>query len=380
MSRVIYIDREDFLEDPPKDYFRLAPGKEIRLRHGYILRCERVIKDPATGEITEIVCSHDPTSRGEGEGASRKVKGTLHWVSAAHAVEVEVRLYDRLFTVEQPGISGAELGAELNPLSLVTVRAQVEPSLAAAKAGDLFQFERTGFFNADLDSKPGAPVFNRTVALKDGWTKSVKAPAAEKTLVATTPAAIPPKAAKTPKPDAELSPGAAKLQSTHGIPADDARILAGDAAVTALFEEAVAAHPNPKALAKWIVNDVIRAAKGGSVADLPIDGRALAELVAILDGGTITGKIAKDVLEQMLAGKGRAAAIIAAQGLTPIADTAALDPVVDAVLAENADAVARYKSGNLNLLGAFVGMVMKKTGGKANPKLLNDLLKKKLDA
>ncbi len=380
MSRVIYIDHEDFQEDPPKDYFRLAPGKEVRLRHGYILRCERVIKDPATGEITEIICSHDPASRGEGEGAGRKVKGTLHWVSAAHAVEVEVRLYDRLFTVEQPGVSGAELAAELNPLSLVTVRAQVEPSLAAAKAGDLFQFERTGFFNADLDSKPGAPVFNRTVPLKDSWTKTIKAPAPEKPEAAEAPATAAPKPARAAKAEADLSPEATRLHLTHGIPADDARILAGEAAVTAFFEQAVAAHPNPKALAKWIVNDVIRAAKGGSVHDLSIDGRALAELVAILDGGMITGKIAKDVLEQMLAGKGRAAAIIAAQGLTPIADTGTLDPVVDAVLSENSDAVARYKAGNLNLLGAFVGMVMKKTGGKANPKLLNDLLKKKLEA
>jgi len=251
--------------------------------------------------------------------------------------------------------------------------------LAAATPGDLFQFERTGFFNVDLDSKPGALVFNRTVPLKDSWTKTVKAPSPEKTLVATTPAAVAPKPGKPAKADAELSPEATRLQSTHGIPAEDARILAGDAAVTALFEEAIAVHPNPKALAKWIVNDVIRAAKGGSVKDLPLDGRALGELVAILDDGTITGKIAKDVLEQMLAGKGRAAAIIAAQGLTPIADTGTLDPVVDAVLAENADAVARYKAGNLNLLGAFVGMVMKKTGGKANPRLLNDLLKKKLD-
>ncbi len=376
MSRIIYIDREDFQEDPPKDYFRLAPGKEVRLRHGYIIRCERVIKDAATGEITEIVCSHDPSSRGAGEGAGRKVKGTLHWVSAAHAVEVEVRVYDRLFTVEQPGVSGATLEDELNPLSLVTLRAQVEPSLASAAAGDLFQFERVGFFCADLDSKPGAPVFNRTVALKDTWTKSLNAPSPEKA-----PAkAAPVEAAKTPRAEsAELSPEAAKLQRAHGIPAEDARILAGDAAVTALFEEAVAAHPNPRALAKWIVNDVIRAAKGGSVKDLPVDGRALAELVAILDGGTITGKIAKDVLDHMLAGEGRAAAIIVARGLTPIADTGTLDPVIDAILAENADAVARYRAGNLNLLGAFVGMVMKKTGGKASPKLLNDLLKKKLD-
>ena len=380
MSRVIYIDREDFLEDPPKDYFRLAPGKEVRLRHGYILRCERVIKDAATGEITEIICSHDPTSRGEGEGAGRKVKGTIHWVSAAHAVEAAVRLYDRLFTVELPGTSDAALEAELNPSSLITVRAQIEPSLATARAGELFQFERTGFFNADLDSKPGAPVFNRTVALKDSWTRSAKASPAEKPEKPSPKAepAAPARAPKSTEPT-ELSPEAARLQSTHGIPAEDARILASDPAVTAFFEEAVAAHPSPKPLARWIVNDVIRAAKGSSVKDLPFDGRALAELVSLLDAGTITGKIAKDVLEQMLAGKGRPSAIIAAQGLTPIADTSTLDPVVDAVLAENADAVARYKAGNLNLLGAFVGMVMKKTGGKANPKLLNDLLKKKLE-
>ncbi|MEO5725969.1 MAG: glutamine--tRNA ligase, partial [Byssovorax sp.] len=240
-----------------------------------------------------------------------------------------------------------------------------------------------GFFCADIDTLPGKLVFNRTVALKDSWTRSVKASSPERTekpLPRAEPAA-PSKPSKASKSSdtAELSPEAARLQSTHAIPAEDARILASAPVITAFFEEAIAAHPSPKALAKWIVNDVIRATKGGSLEDLPFDGRALAELVALLDAGTITGKIAKDVLEQMLAGKGRPSAIIAAQGLTPIADTSTLDPVVDAVLAENADAVARYKAGNLNLLGAFVGMVMKKTGGKANPKLLNDLLKKKLE-
>ena len=382
MSRVLYIDREDFLEDPPKDYFRLAPGKEVRLRYGYILRCERVIKDAATGEITEIICSHDPTSH-LGANADRKVKGTLHWVSAAHAIEAEVRLYDQLFTVELPGTGEADLAAELNPASLVTVRAQIEPSLASAKPGDRFQFERSGFFCVDLDSTPGALVFNRTVALKDSWTKTTKASSPEKPEKPEKPlpapdAAAPARASKSEP--APLSPEAARLQSTHGIPAEDARILAGDPTVTAFFEAAVAAHPNAKTLAKWIVNDVLRATKGGSLQGLSFDAAALAELVALLDAGTITGKIAKEVFEQMLLGKGRPAAIIAAQGLTPIADTGTLDPVVDAVLAENADAVARYKAGNLNLLGAFVGMVMKKTGGKANPKLLNELLKKKLDA
>lgn len=173
-SREIYIERDDFMEEPPKKFFRLRPGGEVRLRYGYLIRCDEVVKDPATGEITELRCTYDPLSLGGGSSDGRKVKGIIHWVSAAHAVPAEVRLFDRLFAVESPDEVQTEGGSfldNLNPDSLKTVQAYCEPALADAVPGDKFQFERLGYFCADSDSKPGAPVFNRTVGLKDSWAK-----------------------------------------------------------------------------------------------------------------------------------------------------------------------------------------------------------------
>ena len=173
-SREIYIERDDFMEEPPKKFFRLRPGGEVRLRYGYLIKCDEVVKDPATGEITELRCTYDPLSLGGGSSDGRKVKGIIHWVSAAHAVPAEVRLFDRLFAVESPDEVQTEGGSfldNLNPDSLKTVQAYCEPALADAVPGDKFQFERLGYFCADSDSKPGAPVFNRTVGLKDSWAK-----------------------------------------------------------------------------------------------------------------------------------------------------------------------------------------------------------------
>src|SRR3954447_8209513 len=170
-SRVLYIERDDFREDPPKKFFRLAPGREVRLRCAYFVTCTGVTKDPATGEITELTCTYDPATRGGDAVDGRKVKATLHWVSAAHAVDAEVRLYDRLFTAEEPGASG-DYRTDLNPASLEVVRdAKIEPSLRSAPVGARFQFERIGYFCVDRDSTPSRPVFNRTVTLKDSWAK-----------------------------------------------------------------------------------------------------------------------------------------------------------------------------------------------------------------
>ncbi|WP_297830216.1 glutamine--tRNA ligase/YqeY domain fusion protein [uncultured Rikenella sp.] len=173
-GREVYIERDDFMEEPPKKFFRLRPGGEVRLRYGYLIKCDEVVKDPATGEITELRCTYDPLSLGGGSSDGRKVKGIIHWVSAAHAVPAEVRLFDRLFAVESPDEVQTEGGSfldNLNPDSLKTVQAYCEPALADAVPGDKFQFERLGYFCADSDSKPGTPVFNRTVGLKDSWAK-----------------------------------------------------------------------------------------------------------------------------------------------------------------------------------------------------------------
>lgn len=175
-SREVYIEREDFMEEPPKKFFRLAPGREVRLRNAYLVTCTEVIKN-AAGEIVELRGTYDPATRGGDAPDGRKVKATLHWVSAAHAVDAGIRLYDRLFTAEDPegaaARDGADFTALLNPQSLEVLQGcKVEPSLARAASGARFQFERQGYFAVDPDSAPGGLVFNRTVSLKDSWAKS----------------------------------------------------------------------------------------------------------------------------------------------------------------------------------------------------------------
>ena len=169
-ARELYVECDDFMENPPKKFFRLSPGAEVRLRYAYILKCERVVKD-ASGATSELRCTYDPESL-NGATAARRVKGTIHWVSARHAREAEVRMYDRLFLSADPGEDGRDPLDDLNPGSLAQVTGcRIEPSLADAAPGTRFQFERLGYFCVDPDSRPGAPVFNRTVTLKDTWAK-----------------------------------------------------------------------------------------------------------------------------------------------------------------------------------------------------------------
>jgi len=170
----LWIDREDFRETPPKGYHRLYPGNEVRLRYGYIIKCHDFVKDPATGEITEIHCTYDPQTRSGQE--TRKVKSTIHWVSAAEAIPVEVRLYDKLFTAENPNETpeGQDFTMYLNPKSLEVVQGKAEPSLAGAQPGDRYQFERLGYFCVDKSSKAERLVFNRTAELRDTWAKLQK--------------------------------------------------------------------------------------------------------------------------------------------------------------------------------------------------------------
>ena len=175
-TRELYIERDDFMEDPPRKFFRLAPGREVRLRYGYIIKCEEVVKDE-DGNVVELRCTYDEQTRSGMPEANRKVKGTLHWVSATHAVDAEVRLYEQLFSKENPDnvAEGETFMTNMNPQSLEIIRAQVEPSLADAQAGTHFQFERKGYFTVDSRySVPGAPVFNRTVTLRDTWAKISK--------------------------------------------------------------------------------------------------------------------------------------------------------------------------------------------------------------
>jgi len=175
-SREIYIEQDDFREDPPRKFFRLSPGKEIRLKHAYYIRCDEVVKD-AQGAVVELHCSYDPESRGGGTKDGRKVLGTSHWVSAAHAVDAEVRLYEKLLSVPDPAAEKEEKDFKeyLNPASLEILKGcKIEPGLAAAGPGQFFQFLRQGYFCVDADSTPELPVFNRSVTLRDSWAKIEK--------------------------------------------------------------------------------------------------------------------------------------------------------------------------------------------------------------
>ena len=172
-ARELYIEQDDFRESPPPKYFRLKPGGEVRLKYAYIIRCDEVVKD-AAGHIVELRCTADLDSKTGGTTSGRKVKGTIHWVSAAHAIDAECRLYDRLFSEAEPEKDGRDFKTALNPHSLEVVTAKCEPSLSDAKPEERYQFERLAYFALDPDSAPGGLVFNRTITLKDAWTREAQ--------------------------------------------------------------------------------------------------------------------------------------------------------------------------------------------------------------
>jgi glutaminyl-tRNA synthetase len=171
-SRELWIEQDDFMEMPPPKFFRLKPGGEVRLKYAYIIKCDEIIKDP-TGKLVELRCTADLNSKTGGATSARKIKGTIHWVSAAHAIDAECRLYDRLFTAAEPDADG-DFKKNINPHSLEVVTAKCEPSLADAKPELRYQFERLAYFALDPDTQPGKLVLNRTITLKDTWAKEVK--------------------------------------------------------------------------------------------------------------------------------------------------------------------------------------------------------------
>ena len=389
-SRELYIERDDFLEEPPRGYHRLAPGREVRLRYAYIIRCDEMVKDPRTGEVTELRCSYDPTTRSGSGKSGKKVQGTIHWVSAAHALEAELRLYDRLFSVPDPqGDSSRDYRELLNSKSLETVKSRVEPSLAAAGAGDRFQFERLGYFCVDPDSTGVALVFNRIVTLRDSWLKIVRRgegdgePRRPRGTQAAPGKAAKARAERQVPADAELTVAQRSRMENYrerlGLAAGDALLLASDDGLAGFFEEAVRNHDNPRTMANWIVNELRPALRDIPLDSLPLTPAALAELVALIDSQTISGNAGKQVFAVMLESGEGAAGIVERLGLRQVTDAHQLEPVVDAVLAANPENVTLYREGKTNLLGFFVGQVMKSTSGKADPRLVNDLLRSKLD-
>jgi glutaminyl-tRNA synthetase len=370
-SKDIYIERDDFMENPPKDYFRLTPEQPVRLRHGYIISCKEVIKD-ASGNITEIIAEYYPDSKsGSDDTSGIKVKSAIQWVSAAEAKKVEIRLYDRLFTDEVP--EGVE---DINPDSLQIIKnALIEPAVIIDKPDERFQFERHGYFYADpIDYSDENPVFNKIVGLKDSWSKKTKV--TENT---------PKPQAKKVQVDGEVAPMNEveqtlfnKYTNEFGLNSEVANTLARDEHLSSFYEKSLSVLNSPVALANIVANEVARELKQMQASELKFNAKQIAELVKMVEDGTISSKIAKQVFEEMAKNGENPTQIVEDKGLVQISDPAKIEPIIDEIIAKNPDNVHKFKAGNTKLLGFFVGLVLKTTGGKANPQVVNELVARKL--
>jgi glutaminyl-tRNA synthetase len=385
-GRELLVDREDFSEDPPKDWKRLAPGREVRLAGAYVVRCAEVVKD-AAGRVVELRCTHDPSSLGD-PSASRRAQGTLHWVHAARSIPVPVRLYDRLFKVELPDAEPDFLQA-LNPDSLVVAAgARGEPALASAKPGSHWQFLRLGYFFADpVDSSPGKPAFNRTLSLRDTWAARAQAKPEErrrerKVAPGEAPAA-PRKTRAEYRAEARAANPAlekryALYTKEHGLAQEEADLLTGDPATATYFDAAVAAGAKPAAAGRWLLNDLAGLAGDRAVDSLPLTGAAFGRFVALVDAGRLAPAAAKTLLAELVATGGEPEARMKALGLDRVLDRAAVEVAVAKVLAAHAKEAERYRAGEKKLFGVLVGAAMKQTGGAADAALVRKVLEEKL--
>ena len=363
-SREIYIERDDFNENPPKGYFRLTPEQPVRLKHAYIITCKEVIKDD-NGNIVEIKAIYHPESKSGSDSSDIKVKSAIQWVSTKHAKKVEVRLYDRLFKTEAP--EGVE---DINPDSLKVIRnAFVEPAVIVSKPNERFQFERQGYFYADpIDYTDEKPVFNKIVGLKDSWVKKKKStkPQTKKVQV-----------------DGEIAPMSKaeqtlfnKYTKEFNLNSEISNILARDEQLSHFYEETLSVLNSPVSIANIVANDVARELKG--LTDLKFNANQIAQLVKMVDNEIISNKISKQVFEEMVKSGKNPTQIVEDRGLIQISDPAKIEPIIDEIIAKNPDNVAKFKEGNSKLLGFFIGQVLKTTGGKANPKVVNELVARKL--
>jgi glutaminyl-tRNA synthetase len=371
-SKTIYIEQGDFMENPSKGFYRLAPGQEVRLRHAYIIKYERIIKDN-DGKIIEIICSYDPKSKSGGDISGKKVKGTIHWVSAKYAKQVEVRLYDLLFSVPNP-----QTMEDVNPNSLeIKKNCFIEPAVLTDKPDVRYQFERQGYFYIDpIDSKDDKLVFNRIVQLKDSWNKAAK-PIETKPAAKNIPATKPVTQetyAHSPEIEAKIT----LFQNKFDLNREIADIIAKDANLSESFEKILSVYNKPESVANWVANELSREIKDKKIADLKCTHIQMAELIELIDNGVISWKLSKDIFEVMLSNGENPKKIVETKGLTQISDNSQLEPIVNKVIANNPENLAKYKEGKTSLLGFFVGQVMKETQGKANPKLVNDIILKKL--
>ena len=397
-SKEIYIERDDFNENPQKGYFRLTPEQSVRLKHAYIIKCKEVKKDK-NGSITEIIAQYIPESKSGQDTSGIKVKSAIQWVDAMRSKRAEVRLYDRLYSCEHP--QGIE---DLNPDSLKIIKnALIEPAVVDEKPDVRFQFERHGYFYADpIDYTDKNPVFNKIVGLKESWSKKSTAEkstaeksTAEKSTAEKSGAKRERAQSKKPQVDGEVEPMSKAQQTLFdnytnelGLNSEVANILARDKQLSKFYEESLSLHEpalsepgnpvSPVGLANIVTNEVARELKEKSLDELKFNAAQIVQLVKMVDAMIISNKIAKEVFEEMVKSGENPAQIVNTKGLLQISDINKIQPIVDEIIAKNPDNVEKFKAGNTKLLGFFVGQVLKATGGKANPIIVNQLVEEKL--
>ncbi len=379
-GRELYIEQSDFQEDPERGFKRLSPGTKVRLRHAYVIRCDEVIRDDA-GTVTELRCVYEPDTLGK--TPRKDVGGVIHWLAAREAVQAEFRLYDRLFNVPNPEDDDVPFTDKLNPDSLRTDQGFVEPSVLRGAADTHYQFERQGYFVRDPDTTPENLVFNRTITLKDAWAKAHDAQThtdSQERLESRGRAKKPvvPTRERPRDVTAKFSTDERSRFDTftaQGASPEEAAVLVRDSALGAYFRDAVNVHKSPQ-LASWVVGDVAHEHKLSGV--FKVSPQKLAELAALVDNGTLSTRLAKEVFVTMVKTEQGAEEIVAARGLEQVSDRDALEPLIDALIAQNPDKADAYQGGRTGLLGFFVGQLMRETKGQANPQLAQELVKEKL--
>jgi glutaminyl-tRNA synthetase len=367
-SKEIYINRDDFSENPPKGYFRLTPNQAVRLRYAYIIKTQEIIKDK-DGNVIEIKAKYYPNSKSGEDTSGIKVKSAIQWVEANSAKEVEIREYDRLFKTEVP--KGIE---DINPNSLKIIKnALIEPAVILEKPDSRFQFEREGYFYANSIDYNSKPIFNKIVSLKDSWAKKRVKKVAKKSQI------------KKEQIDGEVTPMTIEEQrlfdryvNKDKLNSEVANTLARDKKLSKFYQETVEIFNSPISIANIVANEIARELKTKELDELKFTPKDIAELIKMIDNEIISTKIAKHVFEEMLKTGENPKDIVKSKGLIQISDPNILSPIIDDIIAKNPKNVEKFKNGNQKLLGFFVGEVLKATKGKGNPKIVNQLVKESL--
>ncbi len=365
-SKEIYIEQDDFMENPPKGYYRLTPNQPVRLKYAYIISCQEVIKDDS-GNIVEIKAKYYPNSKSGSDSSGIRVKSAIQWVEANSAKKIEVRLYDRLFKKETP-----ESIEDINPNSLEVIKnALIEPAVIQDRTNNRFQFERHGYFYRDSNDKP---IFNRIVSLKDSWAKKIKKDNRR----------------DRPKPKREQIDGKVVPMSQeekilfnryikeYKLNREVANTLARDRELSKFYQEALKESNSSIAIGNITTNEVARELKVKKIDEVKFTPKYIADLAKMIENETISTKIAKQVFEEMSRSGKEPTKIVEDRGLKQINDKSLILSIIKEVISKNSDNVKKFKDGNRKLLGFFIGEVLKASKGKANPKIVNELVVKEL--